>query len=219
MVAARYSQSNADYTLFVKKSSRKIVVLIVYVDDIVVTGNDIGEISWLKNFLGKEFQVKDLGQLCYFLGIEVVRSSNGVYLSQRKYVLDLLSETGMLGCKTADSPIEVKSHLVSQKSDPVDKSSYQRLVGRLIYLSHTHPDIAYSVSWVNQYMHDPYSSHMDVVLCILQYLKSAPGRGILFAPHDHLRIKAYTDADWAGSPDDRRSTSDYGTFVGGNLVT
>ena len=89
----------------------------------------------------------------------------------------------------------------------------QRLVGKLIYLSHTHPNITYEVNVVSQFMHDPRKLHMDVVEKILRYLKSTPGKGILFSNHGNLKVEGYTDADWAGSNDDRRSTSGYFTFV------
>ncbi|XP_043718020.1 uncharacterized mitochondrial protein AtMg00810-like [Telopea speciosissima] len=163
-----------------------------YVDGIVITGSDSAEITKLKFFLGQEFEIKDLGQLRYFLGIEVAHSSSDIFLSQRKYILDLLSETGMLGCRFVDTPLEANTHLKSEDGEPVDKGGYQRLVGRLIYLSHTRPDITHA---------------------------SAPGKGILFSPHNHMCIEAFIDADWTGSPDDRRSTSGYCSFVGGNLVT
>lgn len=93
------------------------------------------------------------------------------------------------------------------------------MVGKLIYLSHTRPDITYAVNVVSQFMHDPRKPHMDAVERILRYLKSTPGKGILFSNNGHLRVEGYTDVDWAGSADDRTSTSGYFTFVGGNLVT
>ena len=133
-----YKQSNADHTLFYKRNMNRLAILIVYVDDIIITGDDAKEIKQLKLQLAQEFEVKDLGQLRYFLGIEVSRSSKGIYLSQRKYVLDLLSETGMTGCRLAYTPIEQNHHLVKEVGSPVDREQYQRLVGRLIYLSHTH---------------------------------------------------------------------------------
>ncbi|KAB2632654.1 polyprotein (retrotrasposon protein) [Pyrus ussuriensis x Pyrus communis] len=125
-------------------------------------------------------------------------------LNKRKYVLDLLKEIGMLGCKPVDTPIVEKHHLgIYPDQVPVDKGRYQRLVGRLIYLAHTRPDIAYVVSVVSQFMHSPSADHMAAVMHILAYLK----------------IEGFTDADWAGDVTDRRSTSGYFTFVGGNLVT
>ncbi|GAV78038.1 hypothetical protein CFOL_v3_21506, partial [Cephalotus follicularis] len=151
--------------------------------------------------------------------IEVAHSPSGIFLSQRKYTIDFLTETGMLGCKPADTPLEPNTHLKGQEGDPVDKGSYQRLVGRLIYLSHTRPDITFAVSMVSQYMHDPHSTHLEAIYRILRYLKSAPGRGILFSKHGHWRVDCFTDADWAGCPDDRRSTYGYCTIVGGNLIS
>ncbi|KAM2798564.1 hypothetical protein COP1_003511 [Malus domestica] len=164
--------------------------------------------------------MKDLGGLKYFLGIEVAHSRDGIYLSQRKYVLDLLSETGMLACKPVETPIVQNHHLaIYQDQVPTNKERYQRLVGRLIYLSLTRSDIAYAVSVVSQFMHAPSEDHMAAVMRILSYLKGAPGRRLIFRKHGHMEVKGYTDADWAGNITDRRSTSGYFTFVAGNLVT
>ena len=102
---------------------------------------------------------------------------------------------------------------------PTNKERYQRLVGKLIYLSHTHPDMAYAVSVMSQFMHCLSEDHMDAVIWILRYLKSSPGKGLMFSKNNHLDIEGYTDADWAGNISDRKSTSGYFTFEGGNLVT
>jgi hypothetical protein len=125
----------------------------------------------------------------------------------------------MIGCRPASTPIETNHRLTKEGGDPIDRDQYQRLVGRLIYLSHTRPDIAFAVSVVSQFMHEPRSHHMDAVMRIIRYLKGSPGRGLLYTSHGNLQVECYTDADWAGSLDDRRSTSGYCTFVGGNLVT
>ncbi|RVW91489.1 Retrovirus-related Pol polyprotein from transposon RE1 [Vitis vinifera] len=183
MRAFGYRQSNSDHTLFLKKQHGKITALIVYVDDMVVTGNDPEERKALQNYLSREFEMKDLGHLKYFLGIEVSRSSEGIFLSQRKYAF---TETGMSGCQPVDTPIEE---------------------------AHTRPDLAYALSVVSQYMHNLGEQHMNAVMRILRYLKNAPGKGILFTKNvDHQSIEVYTDADWAGAVDDRRSTSGYFTF-------
>ncbi|XP_077228570.1 uncharacterized protein LOC143861542 [Tasmannia lanceolata] len=161
-------QCAVDHSVFSFQSQAGCVLLIVYVDDIIITGSDTGGIQRLKSFLQTEFSTKDLGRLRYFLGIEVAYSTRGIYLSQRKYVLDLLDEI---------------------------------------------------VSVVSQHMSSPRTLHWAAVLQILRYLKSSPGKGLLFQRHGHQRIEGYTEADWAGSPADRRSTTGYCTFIGDNLVS
>ena len=116
--------------------------MIVYVDDIILTGDNIGEVERLK-VLATEFKVKNLGQMRYFLGMEVARSKKGISVSQRKYVFDLLTEAGMLGCKPSNTPIEAGKRM-KDVGKPVDGERYQRLVCRLINLSHTRPDIAFT---------------------------------------------------------------------------
>ncbi|KAM2779553.1 hypothetical protein COP1_014811 [Malus domestica] len=164
--------------------------------------------------------MKSLGDLKYFLGVEVACSSKGIFLSQRNYVLDLLKETGMLGCKLVNSPIVEKHHLgIYLDQELVDKGRYQRLIGRLIYLAHTRSDIAYAVSVVSQFMHSPSVDHMVSVMRILAYLQSALGKEILYKNFGHLRIEGFTNADWVGDVANQRFTSGYFTFVRGNLVT
>ncbi|RVX23717.1 Retrovirus-related Pol polyprotein from transposon RE1 [Vitis vinifera] len=198
----------------------KITVLIVYVDDIIVTGNDEEEISRLKTILSKEFEIKDLGTLRYFLGMEVARSSKGIFVSQRKYTLDLLKETGMLGCKPSNTPMDPFNKIGSKEDMvAVDKGRYQRLVGRLIYLSHTRPDISFAVSMVSQFMNNPIEEHQEAVYRILRYLKMTLGKGLFFKRVASCDVEIFSDADWAGSLTNRRSTSGYCTYVWGNLVT
>jgi len=186
----------------------------------IITGNDKEEMEKLKENLFSEFEMKDLGRLKYFLGIEVLRSKQGNFICQKKYILDLLAESGMIDCKPADTPMMTNQKLYMEEGAKLtDKGKYQRLVGKLIYLLHTRPDIAYAVGVVSQFMHQPQINHMEAVRRIVRYLKGTTSYGILFQPNKHLKIQAYTDADWAGDQQDRRSTSGYFTLVGGNLVT
>ena len=179
-----------------------------------------------RNFLPKNSQTRtlgsdtmDLGMLRYFLGVEAMRSKHGILLSQRKYVLDLLSETGKLGAKPCSSPMAPGLHLTREGELFEDLERYRRLVGELNYLIVTRPDIAHSVSVVSQYMSSPTIDNWAAIEHILCYLKGAPGRGILYSNHGHNRVECFTDTDWAGSKKDRRSTSGYCVFVGGNLVS
>ncbi|RVW56421.1 Retrovirus-related Pol polyprotein from transposon TNT 1-94 [Vitis vinifera] len=163
---------------------------------------------------------KTWGKLKYFLGIEIAQSSSGVVLSQRKYALDILEETGMLDCKPVDTPMDPNVKLVPGQGEPLgDPGRYRRLVGKLNYLTITRPDISFPVSVVSQFLQSPCDSHWDAVIRILRYIKSTPGQGVLYENRGHTQVVGYTDADWAGSPTDRRSTSGYCVFIGGNLIS
>jgi hypothetical protein len=126
--------------------------------------------------------------------------------STPKCVLDLLAETGTTGCRLAHTPTEANQHLTREGGSPVDREHYQRLVGRLIYLSHTRPDIDLVVIVLRKFMHDPRSHHLDGVVRIIRYLKGYTNKG-LYVSHNNLQVECYTDADWVGSLDDRKSTS------------
>ena len=177
------------------------------------------EMDCLKEVLAREFEIKDLGTLKYFLGMEVARSKKGIVASQQKYILDLLKETGMLGCKPSNTPMESTYKIgLKEDSPPIDTGRYQWLVGKLIYLSHTRPDIGFLVSVVSQFMNKPNEEHLEAVYRILRYLKMTPGKGIFFKKGMNKDIEVYSDADWAGSVKDQRSTTRYCTYVWGNLV-
>ncbi|KAL6326828.1 hypothetical protein AAG906_011005 [Vitis piasezkii] len=214
-------RSTADHSVFYHHNSLgQCIYLVVYVDDIVITGSDQDGIQKLKQHLFTHFQTKDLGKLKYFLGIEIAQSSFGVVLSQRKYALDILEETGMLDCKPVDTPMDPNVKLVPGQGEPLgDPGRYRRLVGKLNYLTITRPDISFLVSVVSQFLQSPCDSHWDAVIRILRYIKSTPGQGVLYENRGHTQVVGYTDADWAGSPTDRRSTSGYCVFIGGNLIS
>ncbi|RVW98238.1 Retrovirus-related Pol polyprotein from transposon RE2 [Vitis vinifera] len=194
-------RSTADHSVFYHHNSLgQCIYLVVYVDDIVITGSDQDGIQKLKQHLFTHFQTKDLGKLKYFLGIEIAQSSSGVVLSQRKYALDILEETGMLDCKPIDTPMDPNVKLVPGQGEPLgDPGRYRRLVV--------------------QFLQSPCDSHWDAVIRILRYIKSTPGQGVLYENRGHTQVVGYTDADWAGSPTDRHSTSGYCVFIGGNLIS
>ena len=189
--------------LFLKKKDGRITCLVIYLDDLVITGNDAKEINELNGRLTLELEMKDLGNLKYFLGIEVLRSKIGIFIKQRKYILDLLAETGMIDCKSAETPIMTNHGLqFIEGAEMADQYQYRRLVGKLIYLSYMRLDIAYAVSVVSRFMHQPQVQHMEAVTRLLRYLKGTCNRGILFWKNQHLELVAYIDANWAGDRDD-----------------
>ncbi|KAM2882470.1 hypothetical protein COP2_015447 [Malus domestica] len=211
---AGFTRSHADSSLFVRSGDQGKLVVLIYVDDLIITGDNMDELEALKRSLHQQFAIKDLGS-----GIEMATSSKGLFLNQRKYVLDLLDEAHMVNCKPARTPLASKLQLDAPGNLLSNPNVYQRMVGKLIYLTITRPDIAYSVSLISQFMHSPTLVHWEIVKRILRYLKGSIGRGILMQKNESNHILAYTDADWAGNSLDRKSTTGFCTFVGGNLVT
>ncbi|KAH9648615.1 reverse transcriptase Ty1/copia-type domain-containing protein [Citrus sinensis] len=192
-----YSQGQADHTMFYKQSKEgKLAILIVYVDNIILTGDDKEELEGLNAKLACEFEIKNLGPLRYFLGMEVARTAKGILVTQRKYTLDMLKDTGMIDCKLDVTLVEPNRKLgLEENSAPKERGRYQRLVGRLIYLSHTRLDIAFAVSLVSQFIHSPREAHLVAVNRILQYLKSTPGKGLYFDKGEKKNIEAFVDVD------------------------
>ena len=213
-------RSSCDHTIFFKHIDSGCILLIVYVDDIVITESDAQGISSLKEFFQASFQTKDLGQLKYFLGIELAYSRKGIFLSQRKYVPDLLTDTGLLGAKSCETPMDPNVKLVVDEGEIFSEpEKYRRLVGKLNYLTITRSNIAFSVSVFSQFMTAPTTVHWDALIRIVRYLKGTPGKGIVYGDHGGIQIEGFTDADWAGLLNDRKSTTGYCVFMGENLIS
>nr|GEW72817.1 ribonuclease H-like domain-containing protein [Tanacetum cinerariifolium] len=195
-----FEQSKNDHSFFFKKNEKFSLFLLVYVDDIIVTGTSKVEIAKFKRFLCNRFKFTDLGELKYFLGIEVLKVSGGLCLSQRKYCLELLHDFGLLAYRPVLTPL-LENIILAHKETEKDKflvniTSYQRLVGKLIYLTLTRPDISYVVHCLSQHMHAPLKSHFDITLRLLKYLKLAPGFGVQFVKKQSgFHIKAFFDSN------------------------
>ncbi|CAM8886635.1 unnamed protein product [Rhodiola kirilowii] len=223
LIKRGFKRSKADHTLFNLSGPKGRVVILVYVDDIIITGSDKARINATKAFLKTVFDIKDLGKLKYFLGIEVCQSKEGLFLSQRKYTLDLLCEAGKLGAKPANTPLE-EGYKVSREGEIEDRpfedfKQYRRMVGKLIYLTISGPDICFAVNKVSQHMQAPKMHHWHMVERVLRYLKGSPGQGIWMGCSGSTEIVGYCDADCVGDRVDRKSTTGFCTFIGGNLVT
>ena len=196
-----FLQSYSDYSLFTFTKGSVQINVLVYVDDLIVAGNDSSALKAFKAYLCACFKMKDLGPLKYFLGIEVARSASGIFLCQRKYTLDIISEAGLLGSKPVGFPIEQNHHLgLATGSLLDDPEPYRRLAGRLIYLAVTCPDLAYSVHILSQFMQAPRTDHWDAALRVVRYLKGTPGQGILLRADSDLTLTGWCDSDWAACP-------------------
>ncbi|KAK9055092.1 hypothetical protein SSX86_026172 [Deinandra increscens subsp. villosa] len=215
-----FVQSRCDHSLYIYKDRNIFIAILIYVDDVIIVGNNSSMIQEIKTNLDKKFSIKDLGILKYFLGIEVARTADGLVLSQRKYILDILVDSGMEGCKPSSFPMEQNLKLGLDESEPrVDANSYRRLIGRLLYLQATRPDVAYSVNVLSQFVADPRRNHLNAANRILRYLKSTPGLGILLPKGGGTDLVAYSDSDWLGCPTTRRSRTGYLLLLGGAPIS
>ena len=173
--------------MFSHTSARGKILLIVYIDDVIITGDDKKGIDDLKRYLQNSFRTKDLGKLRYFLGIEVARFKEGINLSQRKYVLDILEETGLLGSKPMETPMDPNVKLYEDQGELLSNPErYYHLVGKLNYLTITHPDISFVISVLSHYMKDPRLPHWEAIIRIVRYLKAHPGCGLLYKANGDL---------------------------------
>jgi hypothetical protein len=165
----------------VKKIDRGIIVIVVYVDDLIITINDDANIFDLNKLLKQKFEMKDLGELRYFLSIEVIQSPKGIWLLQRQYALNKLFEYGMMSCKSISIPLEQNVKLSVNEEDLVeDTTMYKCIMGSLIYMTITRPDLNYEVGVVSQFMQTPQKPHLDAVRCILRYIKHTLQCGIFY---------------------------------------
>nr|XP_016452878.1 PREDICTED: uncharacterized mitochondrial protein AtMg00810-like [Nicotiana tabacum] len=214
LLGSQFQQSQYDHSLFFKKTTEGITMVLIYVDDMLITGDCLRLIEETKANLQQAFKMKDLGELKYFLGIEFARSKQGILMHQRKYALELVSEIGLAAAKPAITPLDANMKLTTTEYDEhlrrtkptalldeelSDSTPYQRLIGKLLYLTMTRPDISFSVQTLSYILQKSKKSHVEATLRIVKYIKNSPGQGILLSSKCNSTISAYCDADWAAA--------------------
>jgi hypothetical protein len=212
--------SKSDTSLFVLRRGPDTAYLLLYVDDVVLTASSAHLLRNIIDQLLAEFSMKDLGPLHYFLGISVVRNSSGFFLSQHKYADELLDRANMLDCRPVSTLVDTHAKLSADAGDPVaDASEYRSIIGGLQYLTMTQPDLSYAVQQACMHMHAPRSHHLAMVKRILRYISGTADHGLHVHRSLTFDLVGYSDADWAGCPDTRRSISGYAVFLGDSLVS
>lgn len=215
-----FTRSLADTTVYIKREGENIVLCVVYVDDLIISGNTEKGIEALKENLRCRFEMKDLGLLHFCLGIEIIRYPNSTFITQKKYVLDILARFNMTNSKISKTPMEQNLRFPKSEEDtPVDAQMFQRMVGSLIYLTITRPDICYVVNIISQHMHNPRECHLTAAKRILCYLNGTANLGIQYDVCTDLSLYGYTDADWAGDSESRKSTSGYCFHIGSGAIS
>jgi len=215
-----FVEAKTDTSLFVYHRGSDTVYLLLYVDDIVLTASSAGLLRRTIDALQWEFSMKDLGELHHFLGMHVQRSGGGFLLSQKQYMLEILDRAGMSDCKPCTTPVDTNPKLSAVDGAPVaDPTDFRSLASVLQYLTFTRPDIAYAVQQVCLHMHDPREPHLAALKRILRYIRGTLHLGLLLRPSVQSDLLVYSDTDWAGCPDTRKSTSGYAVFLGDNLIS
>jgi hypothetical protein len=219
LLALGFHSSTADTSLFIYRDGSVIAFLLLYVDDIVLTGNTPSFLHQLIVNLSQVFELKDMGTLSYFLGLQIQRSTTGLTVTQTKYATNLLTKHNMVHCSPCKTPCVPNVRLSSTSGQPLtDIHAYRSLVGALHYLTFTRPDISFAVHQVCQFMNAPTDIHLTAAKRILRYLRGTLDHGLHYTSGP-ISLSAFSDADWAGDPNDRRSTSGMLVFLGSNPIT
>ena len=214
-----FRATRSDTSLFVLRNGGSTAYLLLYVDDIVLTGSSEALLQHIVQLLQAEFAVRDMGTLNFFLSVDVKRTAAGFYLTQDRYAEDILERAGMTNCKPASTPVDAKGKLSTDGPAVDDAHHYRSLAGALQYLTVTRPDIAFAVQQVCLHMHDPRAPHMALLKRILRYVRRTTSHGLLLRASSDLNVTAYSDADWGGCPDTRRSTSGFCVYLGDSLIS
>ncbi|MCH80374.1 copia-type polyprotein, partial [Trifolium medium] len=219
----KFEKCPSEHTLFVKQDSdNDILIVSIYVDDLIYTGSNKQMITNFKESMQRKFAMTDLGKMRYFLGIEVSQTNEGIFIHQLKYATELLARFGMDNCNTVCSPIVTGCKLVKNEGGKAsDAKVYKQMVGSLMYLLATRPDLAFSVCLVARFMERPTEMHVAAIKRIMRYLKGTTGLGIMYKREDSeaLQLKAWSDSDYAGDLDDRKSTSGYVFKLGSGAIS
>jgi len=220
LLSLGFRNSLADTSLFVLQCGTQFVYLLVYVNDIIITGNSDNGIKRVLQLLADRFSVKDPEELHYFLGLEEHRTPQGLHLSQRKYILDLLHRHDMINAKPVSTPMASSPKLTTNSGTTLsDPTTYRQLVGSLQYLAFTRLDISYAVNRLPQFMHRPTEDHSQAAKRVLRYLAGTTTHGIFFAAKNTLTLHTFSDADCAGDTEDYVSANAYIVYLGSHPIS
>jgi len=204
----------------VKKEHGSIIIVCLYVDDLLFTGNDVKMMQKFKQDMMQAYEMSDLGLLNYFLGIEVSQVKEGIFISQKKYTKSILQKFKMMDCRSVAIPLAANEKFRKDDGEKKANSSlYRSLIGSLLYLTSTRPDIMFAASLLSRFMQEPSQVHFGAAKRVLRYLQGTMDYGIMYKFGGDLNLIGYSDSDWAGSIDDMKSTSGYAFLFGSSICS
>ncbi|KAK8945191.1 hypothetical protein KSP39_PZI008470 [Platanthera zijinensis] len=216
-----FCKSKTDSSLYLKEERGMRIIVCLYVDDLIYTGNNLNFLKTFKEDMENKYEMTDMGKLHFFLGLQFVQSPTQFLISQEKYAHDILKKFNMSECNPVQLPMSPHDQLfpASENDQMVDPTVFRSLVGSLIYLTNTRPDIEYSVNCISRYMSNPNKLHFEAAKRILRYIQGTKNYGLVYRNHHHTMLTGYTDSDWGRNADDRRSVSGYVFFIGQNAIS
>ncbi|GJQ91695.1 putative ribonuclease H-like domain-containing protein [Tanacetum coccineum] len=204
----RFRRGIIDKTLFIKKNQGDILLVQVYVDDIIFGSTKKSLCTEFESLMHKKFQMSSMGELTFFLGLQVMQRDDGIFISQDKYVADIFKKFDFSSVKTASTPIETnKALLKDEEAEDVDVHLYRSMIGSLMYLTASRPDIMFAVCACARFQVTPKTSHLHAVKRIFRYLKGQPKLGLWYPRDSPFDLEAFSDSDYAGASLDRKSTT------------
>ncbi|KAL8094563.1 hypothetical protein AgCh_036190 [Apium graveolens] len=216
-----FVKSPYEHALYTKTNSGgDIMIVCLYVDDMIFTGNNPGMFNDFKKVMTNEFEMTDIGQMSYFLGVEVKQRKDGIFMSQKKYAEQILKKFRMEECKPVSTPAEGSIKLrINSTRESVNPTLFKSLVGSLMYLTFTRPDIMYAVGLVSRYMEKPKQDHFIAAKRILRYIKGTLDHGLFYTHSQDSKLVGYSDSDYSGDLDDGKNTSGYAFYIGSGIFS
>ena len=215
-----FKRGKIDNTLFLLKREQKLLIIQVYVDDIIFGTTSEYLCEEFSSLMGKDFEMSMMGELTFFLGLQIKQSSNGISICQEKYIKELLKKFNMFDSNPIDTHMGTNSKMIVEESDPlVNQAMYRGIIGSLLYLTASRPDIVYSVGICARFEACPRDSHLKVAKRILRYLKKIGDLVLFYPAGDTFDLVGFADADFAGYQVDRKSTSGMAHFLGSSIIS
>lgn len=215
-----FEKSITEPTLYVVKKNEEVLIISVYVDDLLVTGSSLSMVNQFKVKMLQIFEMNDLGKMSYFLGMEVQQTNSGIFIHQKKYSFEILKKFCMHNYKSIAVPLALGSKFMKDDgAAKIDCSIYRSLIGSLLYLYATRPDIVFCVSLLSRFMQSPSEIHLRGAKRILRYIGGTSDYGVKFARVTAVKLLGFSDSDWAGSSEDSRSTSGMCFTLGSGIIT
>ena len=215
-----FTKSLSESTLYIKQNGDNILIISLYVDDLLVTGNNNNNVETFKQEMMSVFEMTDLGLMSFFLGMEVKQAEHEVFICQKKYAKEILKKFKLEDCKAVSTPMNQKEKLCKEDgAEKVDQAQFRKIVGCLMYLTATRPDILNAVSILSRFMHCASELHFKAAKRVIRYVKGTCNFGIRYTRSREFKLVGYSDSDWGGSIDDLKSTSGYCFSLGSGVFS